>query len=221
MARIARIVIPDIPHHVTQRGNRRETVFFEDNDYRVYIDLLGKAAKKAGTEIWAYCLMPNHVHLILVPSHEDGLRAALGDTHRRYTKFINARNDWTGHLWQGRFGSVAMDEDHLVNAVRYVSLNPVRAKLVKRASQWPWSSVKAHLSATDDTLVRVAPVLKRCPDFATMLESGEDEEMDRALRKAETTGRPVGHSDWLGRMEQITGRQIRPQKRGPKGKTGL
>mgnify|MGYP000160938932 CR=1 FL=1 len=144
MARIARIVIPDIPHHVTQRGNRRETVFFEDHDYRAYLSLLTESARKAATEIWAYCLMPNHVHLILVPSHEDGLRATLGDAHRRYTGRINSRNKWTGHLWQGRFGSVAMDEEHLLNAVRYVSLNPVRAKIVKRAADWPWSSVNTH-----------------------------------------------------------------------------
>ncbi len=216
MARIARIVIPNIPHHVTQRGNRRETVFFEDNDYRAYSDLLAEAARKAGTDVWAYCLMPNHVHLILVPRHEDGLRAVLGEVHRRYTGLINSRNKWTGHLWQGRFGSVAMDEKHLLNAVRYVSLNPVRAGLVKRASDWPWSSVNAHLSGKDDKLVKVHPVLERCPDFAVLLESGENEIMDMALRKAETVGRPIGHSDWLDTMERITGRNFRPQKRGPK-----
>ena len=114
MARLARIVIPGTPHHVTQRGNRREPVFFEDDDYLHYMKLLSEAAQKSATEVWAYCLMPNHVHLILVPSHEDGLRATLGDAHRRYSRHINARNKWTVHLWQGRFGSVAMNEDHLV-----------------------------------------------------------------------------------------------------------
>ena len=128
MARLARIVIPGIPHHVTQRGNRRETIFFEESDYRAYLALLGAAAKKTRTQIAAYCLMPNHVHLILFPDDEDGLRATLADAHRRYTGRINARNKWTGHLWQGRFGSVAMDEEHFACAVRYVSLNPVRAR---------------------------------------------------------------------------------------------
>lgn len=159
MSRIARIVVPGIPHHVTQRGNRRDPVFFEDGDFRHYIALLSAAAKKARTEVWAYCLMPNHVHLILVPSHEDGLRATLGDAHRRYTRFINARNKWTGHLWQGRFGSVAMDEDHLFHGVRYVSLNPVRANLVRRARDWRWFCVRAHLAGKNDALVTVAPVL--------------------------------------------------------------
>ncbi len=218
MARIARIVIPGTPHHVTQRGNRREPVFFEDGDYRHYIKLLSAAAEKARTKVWAYCLMPNHVHLILVPSHEDGLRATLGDAHRRYTRYINARHKWTGHLWQGRFGSVAMDEEHLLHGVRYVSLNPVRAKLVKRARDWKWSSARAHLAGKDNGLVSVAPVLERCPSFAALLKSGEDEEMSETIRKAETIGRPIGTPKWLESLEKRLGRAVRPQKRGPKAK---
>lgn len=218
MARIARIVIPGSPHHVTQRGNRRDPVFFEEGDYKHYIALLSEAAQKAGTEVWAYCLMPNHVHLILVPSHEDGLRATLGDAHRRYTRYINARHEWTGHLWQGRFGSVAMDDQHLEHGVRYVSLNPVRARLVKTARNWRWSSVRAHLAGKDDRLVTVKPVLDRCPDFKALLKSGEDEEMSQKIRKAETIGRPIGTSEWLDDLETRLGRTVRPGKRGPKEK---
>jgi len=162
--------------------------------------------------------MPNHVHLILVPSHEDGLRATLGDAHRRYTRFINARNKWTGHLWQGRFGSVAMDEDHLAHGVRYVSLNPVRAKLVKRARDWRWSSVRAHLKGKDDALVNVTPVLERYPDFAALLKGGEDEVVREVLRKAETIGRPIGETAWLEKIEHALGRKVRPEKRGPRAK---
>ena len=136
MPRLFRVVVPGTPHHVTQRGNRRERVFFGPDDYRFYKRLLAEAAGKAATEVWAYCLMPNHVHLILVPSDPDGLRTTLAEAHRRYTSFINQRQGWTGHLWQGRFGSVAMDEDHLAGAIRYVSLNPVRARLVTRAEDW-------------------------------------------------------------------------------------
>ena len=106
-----------------------------NSDYLLYQDLLAEAARKAGAEIWAYCLMPNHIHVIIVPSDEDELRRTFADAHRRYTGYINARMRVTGHLWQGRFGSVVMDEEHLANAVRYVSLNPVRAKLVKRAEE--------------------------------------------------------------------------------------
>ncbi len=216
MARIARIVLPGVPHHVTQRGNRRETVFFEDGDYLLYKRLLAEAAERAGTAVWAYCLMPNHVHLILVPKTEDGLRATLAETHRRYTRAINARQDWTGHLWQGRFASVAMDEGHLMHAVRYVSLNPVRAQLVKRARDWKWASTRAHLSGKSDGLVDVGPVLKRYPDFRALLKPGEDPEMWARIHKAEGIGRPLGSEKWLDKVEKKLGRTVRPQKRGPK-----
>ena len=103
MARLARIVIPGLPHHVTQRGNRREAIFFEDGDHEIYLDLLAEQALKADVAVWAYCLMPNHVHLILKPAHADGLGRAVGEAHRRYTNFINARGRWTGHLFQSRF----------------------------------------------------------------------------------------------------------------------
>jgi REP element-mobilizing transposase RayT len=116
MARLPRIVIPGLPHYVTQRGNRRSQVFFEEGDYELYLDLLGEAAVRSGTEIWCYCLMPNHVHLVAVPSDKDGLRQTFADAHRRYTGYINARSRATGHLWQGRFGSVVMDEAHLFYA---------------------------------------------------------------------------------------------------------
>ena len=133
MARLPRIVLPGIPHHVTQRGNRREQTFFEDGDYELYLDLLSDAAVRSGVAIWSYCLMPNHVHIVAVPSDEDGLRRTFRYVHRHYTGYINARLRVTGHLWQGRFSSVAMDEVHLVSALRYVALNPVRARLVARA----------------------------------------------------------------------------------------
>jgi putative transposase len=133
MSRLARMVAPGLPHHVTQRGNRREAIFFEDGDQQIYCDLLAEQARKFSVEVWAYCLMPNHVHLILTPHGEDGMSRALGEAHRRYTNFINARGRWTGHLFQSRFASVAMDKSHLRSAVSYVSLDPVRARLVSRA----------------------------------------------------------------------------------------
>jgi len=133
MARLPRFVLPGFPHHVTQRGNRRERTFFEEGDYALYLDLLADAAARAGVEIWSYCLMPNHVHIVAVPRDEDGLRRCFRYVHRHYTGYINARLRVTGHLWQGRFSSVAMDEPHLVSAFRYVALNPVRARLVERA----------------------------------------------------------------------------------------
>jgi putative transposase len=218
MVRLPRLVLPGIPYHVTQRGNRRAQTFFEDGDYALYRDLLAQAAERAEAEIWCYCLMPNHVHVVIVPADADGLRRTFADTHRRYTGYINARNRWTGHLWQGRFGAVAMDEVHLGHAVRYVSLNPVRARLVDRAQDWAWSSVKAHLAGEDDDLVRVAPVLDRYGAFADFLgaDPGDSDEAWRRLRMSETSGRPLGSEAWLGSLETTTGRTLKPRKRGPK-----
>ena len=138
MARLARLVIPGLPHHITQRGNRRQKTFFNDGDYQAYLELMAEWCGEHGVEIWSYCLMPNHVHLIAVPKTEDGLRCAIGEAHRRYTRRINFRKKWRGYLWQGRFASFVMDEPYLLAAARYVELNPVRAKLVKTARQWPW-----------------------------------------------------------------------------------
>jgi putative transposase len=113
MTRLARMVVPGLPHHVTQRGNRREAIFFEDGDQEIYCDMVAEQLRKSDVEVWAYCLMPNHVHLILKPREADGMGRALGEAHRRYTNFVNARDRWTGHLFQSRFASVAMDESHL------------------------------------------------------------------------------------------------------------
>ncbi len=220
MARLARIVIPHVPYHVTQRGNRRERTFFEEADYARYRTMLAAAARRAGAQIWAYCLMPNHVHMIVVPSDEDGLRKTFADAHRRYTGLINARHRWTGHLWQGRFGAVAMDEAHLAFAARYVALNPVRAGLAERAEDWPWSSARAHLAGQDDALVTVAPLLERVGDFGGFLTGAGDADARAwaALRRAETTGRPVGSELWVKALERQSNRALAPARRGPKPK---
>lgn len=218
MARLARVVVPGLPHHVTQRGNRREQVFFGDDDYRAYLRLIGAAAGRSQTQVWAYCLMPNHVHFIMVPTHEDGLRATFAEAHRRYTGRINARRGQTGHLWQGRFGSAAMDERHLLAAARYVAMNPVRAGLSGTAASWPWSSTRAHLAGRDDGLVTVGPLLDRVDDFAGLLGLEEDEAAVAALRRSRSTGRPVGTAEWIAELEAATARVLAPGKRGPKGK---
>ena len=217
MARIARFVVPDLPHHITQRGNRRERVFFSDDDYALYRDLLAEACGKAGVGVWSYCLMPNHVHLILTPSTPDGLARALGKAHRRYSAFVNARLRVTGHLFQSRFGSVVMDEDYLMAAARYVALNPVRARLVARAADWPWSSVRAHLQGRSDGLVDVNPLIDRLDGrFADLLDGEPDSEAFVALRAAEGVGRPLGSPAFLDRLAALTGRNPRPGKAGRK-----
>jgi putative transposase len=216
MARIARIVVPGLPHHVTQRGNRGERTFFGDSDYALYRDLLAQACRKCDVAIWAYCLMPNHVHLILTPSDASGLALALSRTHRRYAGFVNARARQTGHLFQGRFGSVAMDEAHLMAAARYVALNPVRARLVARAQDWRWSSVRAHLLGRDDEAVSVQPLLERAPRFADLIEGDADEAGYVALRGAEAIGRPLGAPEFIAAIARQLGRAVAPRKRGRK-----
>jgi putative transposase len=216
MARLPRIVIPGVPHHITQRGNRRERTFFEDDDFALYLDLLAEAAERAQVEIWSYCLMPNHVHIIAVPSDADGLWRTFRRAHRDYTGYVNARMRVTGHLWQGRYGSVAMDEDHLMAAFRYVALNPVRARLVEKAQDWEWSSARAHLAGRNDRFVKVEPALERVGDFAAFLEEPFDQAASyAALRKAEGIGRPIGGPEWIAAMEEKTGLRLAPKKRGP------
>jgi putative transposase len=217
MARLARAVFPGHPHHVTQRGNGRAQTFFDDADYAFYRDLLAEHCAAAGVEVWAWVLMPNHVHLILVPGDRDGLRRALAAVHRRYAGYIHARLKRTGHFWQGRFGCVAMDEGHLGAALAYVALNPVRARLALQATDWAWSSVHAHLGrVADDGLTMAAPVRDRYPDFQVLIAAGEEAELFTRLRKAETVGRPVGDAAFLEVLERESGRALAPAKRGRK-----
>jgi putative transposase len=214
MPRLARLVIPGIPHHVTQRGNRRQPTFFSDDDYRLYLRLLGRWSRQAGTAVWAWCLMPNHVHLILVPSHEDGLRAALGEAHRRYTRHVNAREDWRGHLWQSRFASFPMDEDHLLACVRYVELNPVRAGLIARPEHWRWSSARAHLGLGGDGITELVPLAARVPDWRALLDSGLAERERSAIRAHEGSGVPLGGRAFAARLAAALGREVLPGPRG-------
>ncbi len=216
MARLARVVVPGHPHHVTQRGNGRARTFFGDEDYALYRDLLASHCRAAEVEIWAWCLMPNHVHLILVPSDPDGLRRALSRVHRAYAGVIQARRKRTGHFWQGRFGAVAMDEAYLAAALRYVSLNPVRARLVERAQDWRWSSTRAHLRGKDDGLTAREAVRDIIPDFAGLLSGAPEQDLFDSLRAAESIGRPLGNDRFLARIERLTGRVLKPGKRGPK-----
>jgi len=218
MARLARVVAAGLPHHVTQRGNRRQKVFFGDDDYAAYRELLAEGCRAAGVAVWAYCLMPNHVHLILVPGDADGLRAALGEAHRRYTRHINFREGWRGYLWQGRFASFPMDEPYLLACARYAELNPVRAKLARRAADWRWSSARAHLAGADDGCVAVRPLLDLAPDWRAFLAEGLSTADHAAIQAGERTGRPLGAPRFVARLEKRLGRPLARRKPGPKPK---
>jgi putative transposase len=216
MAQLARVVAPGLPHHVTQRGNRGQQTFFCDEDYRTYLELMAEWSGVHQVEIWAYCLMPTHVHLIAVPHSADGLGQAIGEAHRRYTRMVNSREGWRGHLWQGRFASCVLDEAYLLTATRYVELNPVRAGLIKAPSRYKWSSAAAHMRGRDDALVRVAPLAKRVPNWRGFLARAIPEEDIALLRAHERTGRPLGDEEFLATLEHDLGRVLRRQKPGPK-----
>jgi putative transposase len=193
MPRQARVVIPGTPHHITQRGNRRQTTFFCEADYRTYLRLAARAFRESEVEVWAYCLMPNHVHMIATPARPENLAQAVAATHVRYTRHINSREGWTGYLWQGRFASFPMDEDHLRQCVRYVGLNPVRAGLTKHAIDWPWSSVRAHIERRADPLLTPTPLAERFgDDMAEAFAMDIDDAALRQMRRASSTGRPLG-----------------------------
>ena len=232
MARLARIVIPDVPHHVTQRGNRRLPVFFCDEDRREYLRLVTTAAQASDTRCLAWCLMDNHVHLILVPSNEEGLRATLCEAHRRYTRMVNFREGWRGHLFQGRFASYPMDKPHLMAAIGYVENNPVAAALVDRAEDWPWSSARSHAQGRAtrlDPLTDMAALKDAAPNWRAMLRHGLEaggadaggEAIAEAIEARLRTGRPLAAREWIERQEAAIGRRLGPRKRGPKPKAGI
>ena len=218
MARLSRIVIPGMPHHITQRGNRRLPTFFRAEDYAAYLTLLSEGCAKTGTEVWAYCLMPNHVHLLLVPQCEDGLRAALGETHRRYTRRINSRNEWRGHLWQERFASFPTDATHTLYAARYIELNPVRAKLCRKPADYRWSSARAHILGAADPLLNTSALLEQIPEWKSFLQCGSDQQTADLIHHHENTGRPLGDAAYISKIEEMLGREVAPQRPGRKPK---
>ena len=195
MARIPRIIIPNQPHHVTQRGNRRQSTFFQDSDFQHYSKLLFFWCDKMRVRVDAYCLMPNHVHLVLVPSDMCGLTKALTETHRRYTLAINARENWRGCLWQGRFFSVPLDERHYDNAIRYVEMNPVRAGLCSDPLSYEWSSAR-----TSDRSIEF---------WATEFDP-------QSIRKMTKSGRPDCGQYLKDQIMKISGVDITKKKSGPK-----
>lgn len=218
MTRMARVVVSGMPHHVTQRGNRRQQTFFCDADYRAYLGLMRHWCGKHSLRVWSYCLMPNHVHLIMVPSSEQALCRGIGEAHRRYTQMVNFREDWRGHLWQGRFNSFVMDEPYLINAARYIERNPVRAKLVEKAEDWPWSSAATHAAGKPDSFAESLWLRDLTAGWVCTwgdyLNQSDNDDLGKSLRLHETTGRPMGEKPFLERLGVQLGRHLLPGKRG-------
>ena len=221
MARLPRLTLADLAYHVTQRGNRRQAVFFTEADRHVYLALLKAQADHHDLEIWAYCLMTNHVHLVVVPRREETLSRAVAEAHRRYTRHINFREGWRGYLWQGRFGSVALDEQHLVAAVRYVERNPVAAGLVTDPSAYPWSSARAHIQGTRDAVLSPCYLTEQIRNWAAFLADDEDDALGPTLSRHAAVGRPLGSVAFLERLEAQVGYSLQPHRPGRPRLTAL
>jgi putative transposase len=202
MPRLPRTVSAHRPHHVTQRGNRREDVFFTDEDRLVYLEWLREYSNKFGVDVLAYCLMTNHVHLVVVPSTDDGLQRMLKPLHMRYAQHINRTRNWTGHLWQGRFFSSMLDDQYLWAAIRYVERNPVRAKMVTEAEAYDWSSARARCRLTTDR------VLTSSAYWQQQFEQLE------TLRRNTGKGLPCGSLAFVRQLEALLGRTLRYRPQG-------
>jgi putative transposase len=206
MPRLARRVAPGIPHHITQRGTDRQRVFLAEYDRRVYLNLLCANAASAGVRILAYCLMPNHIHLVAVPEEPDSLAIALRRTHGRYAQYFNARKLRSGHLWQNRFFSCAMDRPHLWAALRYVERNPVRAGLVERPEQFAWSSAAAHLGERDRFQILDLSFWQEVgglPVWRDLLAQPEDTAALKQIRRATHSGQPLGDEEFKKHLARL------------------
>ena len=214
MPRVARIVIPNCPHHVTQCGNNRQDVFFVDDDRAAYLALLKEESEKYGLTIDGYCLMTNHIHLIATPEAEESLARALGRPHFRYTQYINRFHKRSGHLWQNRFYSCALDKEHFWTALAYVEQNPVRGRLVRRPWRYRWSSAAAHCGLAKDSseLLNLSAWKKLAVgnDWKTTLVETLGEEVTSAVRLNTHRGRPLGKDRFLSKIESLVGHRLRP-----------
>jgi len=219
MPRLPRVAIPDYPHHVTHRGNRRTNVFRDEMDHHVYLKLLVKACTTFAVKIWAYCLMDNHVHLIAVPKRPDSLSKALQEAHGDYAEYFNAKYQKSGHLWQGRFKNAVMDISHLWNGVRYVERNPVRAGIVVRAQDFRWSSAASHCGLRPDRVLSSdLPLIEEISDWSAWLSEPEEEEALNFIRQRTHSGRPCAEDDSIRSMEALLGRKLLRRKPGPEKK---
>ena len=224
MPRVARIVIPGCPHHVTQRGNNQQDVFFVDQDRRAYLQILQRQSQRFDLEVLGWCLMTNHVHLVATPRREDSLAKAIGRTDFIYTQYVNSLHGRSGHLWQNRFHSCALDEGHFWRALAYVERNPVRAKLVRRPWRYPWSSAAAHCGEADPSsllnLAKWQQMVKAVSgDWRAALGRPDDDERIQALRHSTLRGRPLGSDRFISKLERALGRRLRPLPIGRPRKT--
>lgn len=208
MARLPRLVVPDYPHHLTQRGVRSMDIFTGDEDRVAYLAFIAEECRRHAVEVLAWCLMTNHVHFIAVPKTENSLARAFGEAHRRYTRMRNFAEKVRGYLFQGRFSSTVLDQTHLYAAVRYVEQNPVSAGMTKLAGDYNWSSARFHLGVIEhDPLVNDRNLLGLISNWEVFLGSNDAKGIAQVVA-ATRTGRPAGNEDFLVSLEKTTGRRI-------------
>jgi len=217
MARLPRVVVVDVPHHVTQRGNARQVILTDDADRVTYLELLRQYSELYRLSLLGYCLLSNHVHLIAVPRTAEALALTLKHVHGRYASYWNARQSSSGHVWQGRFYSCPLDDAHLWEALRYAELNPVRAGLVAAAEEWKWSSAAAHCGAAVPYARLEMELWGRrwtASEWREYLAAGESQTDAIALRHCTHTGRPLGTPDFVAALEKSSLRLLAPRKGG-------
>jgi len=217
VSRVARIVVPGVPHHITQRGNNRQPVFSTDRDRLDYLSILSGQSRKHSLDVLAYCLMDNHVHLVAVPGRPDSLARAVGMTHLVYARSFNERNDRSGHLWQGRFFSCPLDPARTLLAIRYVEHNPVRAGIVGSAGRYSWSSAGAHLDGHDAHAVLALNQWLELTEgirWSEFLSENGDARGLAEMRSSTLIGRPWGSPGFTDKVERALGRRVRPRSVG-------
>lgn len=211
MPRIARAVAPGFPHHVVQRGNNREKVFFNDKDWAVYLFLLKKYSEKWHAPIVCYCLMANHVHLIAIPFPEGSLHKMMQGVTLCYSQHMNRKYGRTGRLWESRYHSCIIDQEtYLWSVARYIEQNPVRAKLVEHPVDYPYSSASAHCGLLQDPVLGDAlfPEIYQ-NDYIKFLQSSIPSEQIREIRQSASTGRPLGTDHFVTNIEQKLNKRLR------------
>jgi len=218
MARIARVVVPGQPHHLMQTGVRSIAIFRHDGDRKTYVQFLAEEADALDVEVLAYCLLRKQLNLVLLPKDAEGLSRAVGNAHRRFTRMRNFAEGVRGYLFQGRFSSCALDERHLLAAVRYVETLPVRERSAKKPEEFPWSSARFHLGLRKtDPLVKDRKLRGLVRNWRPFLRE-EDPDAEKTLDVCTRTGRPAGSTEFIARAEQLVGRRLRRGKPGPKPK---
>jgi len=212
MPRIARLIVPEYPHHITQRGNYRQDVFLDDSDRRHYLTLVADYSRKFDLAILAYCLMNNHVHFVVMPRNKDSLSATFRIAHTRYSQYFNKKRRVAGHLWQGRYYSCVLDERHLLAAARYIERNPVRVKAVKKPTDYIWSSARNHVGISINDIIDANSLFNHTEveqtEWKDFIDKNDDQGEVSNIRKYTMSGRPLGNATFVQKLEKMCGERL-------------